>query len=126
MNIKFSRKDESIIWTEHAKAKMKFYGLSPSRVKNILRKPQRKEEGVALNTIALMQPVSVKIIAGKPVWRQEIWLMYQPVKDKPSFGLSGGISKVRIISAWRYPGVSPTGKKIPIPDDIRQELEKII
>jgi hypothetical protein len=126
MNIKFPRKDENIIWTEHAKAKMKFYGLSPSRVKKILRKPQRKEEGVAPNTIALMQPASVKIITGKPVWRQEIWLMYQSVKDKPSFGLSGGISKVRIISAWRYPGVSPTGKKIPIPDDIRQELEKMI
>ncbi|MBI2670040.1 MAG: hypothetical protein HYX20_02780 [Candidatus Yanofskybacteria bacterium] len=26
--------------------------------------------------------------------------------------------KMRIISAWRYPGVSPVGKKIPIPEEI--------
>lgn len=126
MIIKFPRKDESIVWTEHAKAKMKFYGLSPSRVKNILRRPQRKEEGVAPDTIALMQPVSVKIVAGKPVWKQEIWLMYQKVSQNLRISTAGNQPKVRIISAWRYPGVSPTGKKIPIPDDIREELEKMI
>jgi len=29
-----------------------------------------------------------------------------------------------VISAWRYPGVSPVGKQIPIPADILEELKK--
>jgi hypothetical protein len=32
----------------------------------------------------------------------------------------------RIISAWRYPGISPRGQEIPIPDEIRGEVEKEI
>jgi len=41
----------------------------------------------------------------------EVWTMYQ----------QKGAKKV-IISAWRYPGVSPVGKTIPIPADILEEL----
>jgi len=32
--------------------------------------------------------------------------------------------KKRIISAWRYPGISPKGEPVPIPDDIVEELKK--
>ena len=30
--------------------------------------------------------------------------------------------KVKIISAWRYPGISPKGEAIPIPEEILEEL----
>ena len=85
---------------------MVFYGLSPDRVKRAIRNPKRVEEGVAENTIAVMTPgTNIK----KP---SEIWTMYQ----------TRGSKKI-IISAWRYPGVSPVGKQIPIPADILEELK---
>lgn len=84
------------------------YGISESLIKRITRFPKRKEEGIAPKTIAVMQPTSSK--------KQEIWVMYQKIND----------TKKRIISAWRYPGVSPIGKKIPIPDEILQELEGMV
>ncbi len=34
--------------------------------------------------------------------------------------------KIRIISAWRYPGVTKKGNEIPIPHDILEELLGII
>ena len=39
--------------------------------------------------------------------------MYQDIKNK---------NLRKIISAWRYPGVSKPGEEIPIPKDIRQEI----
>jgi hypothetical protein len=86
-------------------------------------------------------------------WNQEIWVMYQlreinrqqstnnnqqtevgkiknKVKDKKSiisnlkFQISNSAKpKICIISAWRYPGVSP--KNNPIPEEIFRELEEI-
>jgi len=41
-------------------------------------------------------------------------------KTKPS--LKKWRTQIKIISAWRYPGISPKGQEIPIPDDIRREL----
>jgi hypothetical protein len=40
--------------------------------------------------------------------------------------VKGQMSKVTIISAWRYPGISPKGRNIPIPEDVLSELEKIL
>ena len=78
-------------------------------------------------------------------WSQEIWVMYQihPIKSAASRGLLKGEfnrvknpklkdlqdkinsnKKITIISAWRYPGVSP--KKNPIPEEIMRELEEIV
>ena len=87
----------------------------------------------------------------KENWNQEIWVMYQlreinrqktmnndqqrgvdkiksKVKDKESiisnlkFQISNSAKpKICIISAWRYPGVSP--KNNPIPEEIFRELE---
>ncbi|MEK7673839.1 MAG: hypothetical protein AAB371_01410 [Patescibacteria group bacterium] len=97
-------------WTNHSKAKMSFYGLSESRVKRVLRTPKRVEEGVAENTIALMQPPSIKKRDGKEMWTQEIWVMIQKRGEK-----------LRIISAWRYPGKS--SEKNPIPKEIIDDLK---
>jgi hypothetical protein len=79
-------------WTLHAQAKMRHYRLSQSRVRHVLHTPKRVEEGVAPKTIAAMQPASMKT---KDTWTQEIWVM---VQDTPKAR--------KIISAWRYPGVS--------------------
>lgn len=79
-------------WTQHARMKMNFYRLSPARVRRVLHSPKRVEEGVAPDTVAMMQPVSMKT---KDSWTQEIWVM---VED---------IDKTRnVISAWRYPGMT--------------------
>ena len=37
----------NVIWTAHARIKMRQYGLSESRVKRILRWPRRLEKGIA-------------------------------------------------------------------------------
>ncbi len=58
-------------WTKHSLAKMAFYGLSESRVKRVLRFPQRTEKGIAPETIASMQT------AGSKKHPYEIWVMYQ-------------------------------------------------
>lgn len=98
-----------IVWTKHAEEKIRFYNLSKQRLKRILKKPYRIEEGIALNTIAVMQPAKIKRVGNKKVWKQEIWLMFQKENDR-----------IKIISAWRYPGVSP--KNNPIPQEIIDEL----
>jgi hypothetical protein len=110
---------------------MRQYGLSEQRVKRVLRNPYRKEKGIVKNTIAVMCPASIKIKNSKKVWSQEIWCMFQKVKSRkskvksdltPTLSLSrrGGI---KIISAWRYPGVSP--KNNPIPEDILREIGQL-
>ncbi len=112
--------------TRHAEYKMKQYGLSMQKVRGVIRRPYRTETGVALKTVAVMQPVSPKKEPGKEkeTWKQEIWVMYQKegsgeksIQQKP---FSIETRKIKIISAWRYPGVSP--ERSPIPEDILQEL----
>lgn len=79
---------------------MRYYGISEGRLRRILRSPQRVEKGIAENTIAAMH----KAQTTKP---SEIWLMYQ-IDDQ----------KKKMISCWRYPGVSPKGEPIAIPEDV--------
>lgn len=111
------KKDDKYHWTNHALQKMAFYRLSESRIKKILRNPQRTEEGVALNTIASMQRNDGK------KRKEEIWMMFQKKSEKlKRKKFTNG--KIIIISAWRYPGVSSIGKKIPIPDNILEELKE--
>ncbi|HEY5220802.1 MAG TPA: hypothetical protein VIJ29_01460 [Candidatus Paceibacterota bacterium] len=92
----FLKKPIQLQWTLHARAKMNHYRLSPSRVRHVLHSPKRIEEGVAPKTVAMMQPVSMKLVGRKESWTQEIWVMVQDA--------AGGVRKV--ISAWRYPGVT--------------------
>jgi hypothetical protein len=101
------KSDKKYYWTNHVMRKMLYYGLSPDRVKRIIASPKRRENGVAEKTIAVMQPTGTKI---KPT---EVWAMYQ-TKPKSS-------QKI-IITAWRYPGISPIRDQIPIPRDIIEEL----
>lgn len=127
--INLPKNNDKYLWTQHAKDKMIYYRISESLVKRIVRFPRRKEEGVAKNTIAVMQS------AGSQKNRSEIWVMYQEINAKLETKsaeqtlknvLLGNTPKIRIISTWRYPGVSQAGKKIPIPDEILQELENVI
>ncbi len=115
-------------FTAHARYKMTQYGLSEQKVRGIIRHPRRTETGVVPKTVAMMQPVSSKMVNGREVWKQEIWVMYQKQSAKnkkqstgsPRYLLSDSCC-LKIISAWRYPGVSP--KRSPIPREILQELE---
>ena len=111
------KNDSKYWWTQHVIRKMGFYGLSPDRVKRIVRTPSRTEEGIAPNTIGVMQPGTNK---KKP---SEVWVMYQNKSKVKNEKLKFMGQKI-IISAWRYPGISPTGKKITIPNDILEELKK--
>ncbi|MDP3792532.1 MAG: hypothetical protein Q8Q89_02265 [bacterium] len=113
---KIPKNDSNYHWTQHAIRKMVFYGLSPDRVKRIIRNPKRVEDGVAENTIAVMQTsTNLK----KPT---EVWVMYQKKNQNVKIK-NQNLGKKIIISAWRYPGISPIGKRIPIPDDILEELK---
>jgi len=116
MFFKEPKNNERISWTKHVKKKMGQYNLSESRLKRVLRNPERKEEGIAPETIAVMQKT------GSKKHPTEIWLMYQIISQRSKVKSQ----KLRIISAWRYPGKSPVGKPPPIPEDVLQELEKII
>ena len=106
-----------IVWTRHSRAKMRQYNLSESRIKRVLRYPKRKEIGVAPQTIALMQP------AGSKKHPFEIWVMYQVSSAKTKSQKPK--RRVKIISVWRYPGISPIHEPPPIPDDIRDFLSII-
>ncbi len=123
MIFKLPKNDEKYHWTNHVKGKMVYYRLSESLIKRIVRFPKRVEEGIAPGTTAVMQP------AGNKKRPQEIWVMYQRISQKSKVKrqkLGMEISKLIIISAWRYPGISPVGKPIPIPEDILQELDTLV
>jgi len=111
-------------WTDHSLIKMRQYGLSKTKLLNILRKPERMEVGIVPGTTAVMQTnkkynkirqlsLSNKKWSSQKKSPGEVWLMYKDVKDLR-----------RVISAWRYPGVSKPGEEIPIPRDIRREILK--
>lgn len=119
-------------FTLHAQYKMQQYGLSEQRVRSVIRSPKRREEGVVPRTVAVMQPVSMKKIDGGEIWKQEIWVMFviknsQPTthnqQQKNHLLSSRSLPKgFRVISTWRYPGVSP--KRNPIPEEILREIEE--
>lgn len=98
--------DRKYAWTFHSKMKMAHYGIGPGTVKRVIRYPDRKEEGIAERTIAVMKEKKTKSA-------QELWVMYQNLG-----------AKKRVISAWIYPGKSPKGKEIFVPDEVWIEIEK--
>lgn len=142
MQFKVPKNNDKYEWTQHSIYKMKQYGLTAQRVLRVINNPQRKEEGVVEKTIAVMQPTSISTKDGKRVWSSEIWCMYQLRKNKELRIKNNGKDKnlknihnslfmihnsanrrIRIISAWRYPGVSP--KNNPIPEEIIREIEDL-
>ena|SRR3989344_8613144 len=104
----FPKNDSRFSWTQHIKGKMIFYRISEQKIKTILKSPDRKETGIALNTLAVMKRND------KLKRLEELWVMYQMI---PKSG------KYTMISAWRYPGKSKAGKQIPIPDEILLEIQ---
>lgn len=98
-------------WTTHSKIKMRQYGFSEKRVLRILRKPDRKEEGIAPNTIANMQ------ITGTKKHPTEAWMMYVVLKK---------LKGIKIISAWRYPGRTLEGERPIIPQDTLEWLKETL
>jgi hypothetical protein len=111
-----------LVWTTHAKFKMSYYGLSESRVRRVLKSPLRVEEGIAEQTGACMQPASYKFKDGKKSWNQEIWVMFSTSSRRHPGRNEGSNSSLRIISAWRYPGV--TKPRAPLPDIIQAEIDE--
>ncbi|HOW60640.1 MAG TPA: hypothetical protein P5548_01025 [Candidatus Moranbacteria bacterium] len=150
MQWKKPKNTDKYFWTQHVQEKMHYYGLSEQKVLGVIRKPQRIETGIAENTVAVMIPVGNIKRNKKPSiwnrsfnddgeqekWSQEVWVMYQTknqkIKNKVTTQNSklkelqnkiNSNKKITIISAWRYPGVSP--EKNPIPEEIMREIEQI-
>jgi len=117
MNFKIPKETDKFSWTKHSIDKMKYYGLPESRVKQVVLHPSRTEYGIAPETLASMKP------RGTTKHTYEAWVMYQVIYSKPKLVLSGAKQKkFKIISAWKYPGISPKGQEIPIPEEMRDEL----
>lgn len=140
-NFKPPKNDSKYYWTRHSVGKMMQYGLSAQRVKRVMRSYERIEEGIAKNTVAVMQPNAVKRDSeGVKKWSQEIWVMYQKSVKNSKCKIKSdkkdneeilslkqalfGNNQLKIISVWRYPGVSP--KNNPIPDDILDEVGDLL
>ena len=132
MLFKFPKDDAQFAWTSHVKQKMVQYRLSEQKIKTILKNSNRREEGIAPKTSAVMKRNDT------PKRKEEMWVMFlvlpsrtrgitqKNTRTNAESQISNvGGQKLRIISAWRYPGVSPTGKAIPIPEDIWKELENL-
>lgn len=143
MTMKPPKDDSKYSWTNHVWMKMQYYGISEGRIKRIIRFPKRVEEGIAPNTVAVMQPADAKKYS-------EIWVMYRlaqarvnskhaPYKSRSDstghevrnlkqknnieiFKLSE--KKIKIITAWRYPGKSP--ERDPVPVEILNEARSLL
>lgn len=153
MEWKQPKNTDKYYWTAHVAEKMHYYGLSEQKILGVIRKPVRIETGIAENTVAVMVPVGNINKNKKPSkwnrnfggdlnddkWNQEIWVMYQikvksskskvqsEIKNSKLKELQNKINsnkQIIIISAWRYPGVSP--KNNPIPEEILREIEENI
>jgi len=142
--MKQPQNDSRYEWTGHAWEKMQYYGISEGRIKRIIRFPTRIEEGIAENTIAVMSPYGRSTVGGQP-YSGEIWVMYaltnnrqlttnnnrQKTGDKKKNSLDnvqqflGNTGKkIRIITAWRYPGKS--SERDPIPEDVMIEIKSLL
>lgn len=108
------KNDGRYLWTNHITLKMAHYRISPSLVKRIVRFPNRVEEGVAENTVAAMK------LSDSSKRREEIWTMYQVAKGETGRAKP----KIKLITAWRYPGKSP--ERDPIPEEIMNEVRDIL
>ena len=116
---------QKYIFTNHAYYKMRYYRLSESLIKRIIRYPARTEEGILENAIACMRPLHS---TSQQYWDKnkpsptkasnkkysEIWTMYILAPSK----------QIKIITAWRYPGKSP--ERNPVPHEVIEEAKKIL
>ncbi|MEX0877537.1 MAG: hypothetical protein WDZ40_01580 [Candidatus Spechtbacterales bacterium] len=103
---------------------MRYYRLSESLVKRVIRFPARVEESIVPDTIACMRPAQThsarastelnRTSSGQNKKYSEVWSMYIVTKNK----------QIKIITAWRYPGKSP--ERDPIPAEILEEARKVL
>ena len=100
--------NDKYFWTKHSQYKMRYYGLSPQRIKRVIRYPARMEEAIVPGLIAAMSPTTGKKYS-------EIWTIYKHIKTA---------KQIKIITAWRYPGKSPA--RNPIPKEILDEIKAIV
>lgn len=125
MLFKIPKNSEQFVWTNHSIDKMRQYGLSEQRVRSVLHTPKRKEDGVAPNTSAVMQSTGTK------KHPSEVWVMYQDINIKSSMPNDQSNpndqflkpNKRRIISTWRYPGISPIRTVPEIPPEVWDILD---
>jgi hypothetical protein len=96
---------KALRFTAHSRFKMKQYGLSEQRVKRVLHAPSRVEHGIAEGTVAMMQRTGTR---NRPT---ELWVM-----------TADSTRERRVVSAWRYPGVTKPGE--PLPPEILREIEE--
>lgn len=121
-------------WTNHVQSKMRHYGLSEQKIRNVIKRPERTEHGTAEDTVAVMQPQSKRRDkeTGEKVWSAEIWVMYQLGGkqdvdiDVPEAlqGIFKGKRKIKVISAWRYPAVTKPGEELP--EEIMAEIAEAL
>ena len=131
-----------LLWTEHARLKMRQYGFSEARVKRVLRNPVRTEAGIAPRTVAVMTPAnpalgkrSASPATGHASGRQSGLGSAAPANSADGFHakkikksmkseiwvMYADTKKARkIIAAWRYPGVSPVRQPPPFPEDLME------
>lgn len=127
MQTKPPKNDKDYYWTMHSQRKLFQYGLTPNKVKRIIRNPDRKEEGIAPRTVAVMQRKNKK-----DPKKGEVWVMYQKNKKSKILDFKNDEGKflkiqagqMKIISAWVYPAETPKGKEIFIPEEAWEELQK--
>ena len=135
------KNSEKYYWTEHAKRKMRQYGLSAQRITRVIRRPMRTESAITGDhMIAVMQPQSMRRGAdGQRTWTSEIWVMYKIVaphkNDVDAKGshdqkmqeflarVSQSQKQIRIVSAWRFPGKTEPGDALP--DEIMAEIAEV-
>lgn len=127
--IKPPKNTDKYWWTHHVFGKMLYYGISENRIQRIIRFPKRVEEGIAPATVAVMSPAGTRRY-------QEIWVMYKLVKRANSKSqilslrdisrreTNSKQKKIKIITAWRYPGKSP--ERDPVPKEIIEEVKKLL
>ncbi len=112
--LKLPKSDKKYSWTYHAAEKMRQYGIGEGRVKRIIRFPKRVEEGIASKTVAVMQPAGSKRYS-------EVWVMYKLLSKSKVKNQSG---RIKIITAWRYPGKSP--ERDPVPEEVIREVRALL
>lgn len=85
---------------------MRHYGLSEQKVRSVIHSSKRIEKGIAPETVAYLKA------SGSVKHPHEIWVMVVETKKER-----------RVISAWRYPGVTKPGEALP--QEIMREMEEL-
>ena len=110
--MKLPKDSDRLVWTQHIKRKMLFYGISASQIRSILRKADRIEKSIVKGLFVSMKENH------KKNRQEELWLMYQVF-------VVAGLSKIKLISVWRYPGITEKGEEIKIPEEVLLDISAV-